>query len=128
MVGGLYTLIPPLPTCQMTNCTWNNPFMGARRLGDQLNRECFKVGRKHVGTLMDRMGIEALYKKPGTSKKHPGHETYPYLLRGLNITRANHVWALDTPYIPMAKGFVYLTAIVDWASPGVLAAKVAITL
>jgi putative transposase len=105
-----------------------HPFMGARMLRDQLNRKGFKVGRKHVGTLMKRMGIEALYRKPGTSKKHPGHEIHPYLLRGLNINRANQVWALDTTYIPMAKGFVYLTAVVDWASRRVLAAKVAITL
>ena len=74
------------------------------------------------------MGMEALYRKPGTSTKHPGHEIYPYLLRGLTINRANQVWALDTTYIPMAKGFVYLTAVVDWASRKVLAAKVAITL
>src|SRR6476659_8910491 len=97
-------------------------------LRDQLNREGFKVGRKHVGTLMGRMGIEALYRKPGTSKKHPGHEIYPYLLRGLAINRANQVWALDTTYIPMAKGFVYLTAVVDWASRRVLAHRVANTL
>ena len=102
--------------------------MGARMLRDQLNREGYDVGRKHVGTLMKRMGIEALYRKPGTSKKHPGHEIYPYLLRSLAIDRANQVWALDTTYIPMAKGFVYLTAVVDWASRRVLAAKVAITL
>ncbi|WP_090960182.1 IS3 family transposase [Nitrosospira sp. Nsp18] len=105
-----------------------HPFMGARMLRDQLNREGYDVGRKHVGTLMKRMGIEALYRKPGTSKKHPGHEIYPYLLRGLAINRANQVWALDTTYIPMAKGFVYLTAVVAWASRRVLAAKVAITL
>jgi len=105
-----------------------HPFMGARMLRDQLNREGYDVGRKHVGTLMKRMGIEALYRKPGTSKKRPGHEIYPYLLRGLAINRANQVWALDTTYIPMAKGFVYLTAVVDWASRRVLAAKVAITL
>lgn len=105
-----------------------HPFMGARMLRDQLNREGFKVGCKHVSTLMARMGMEALYRKPGTSKKHPGHEIYPYLLRGLKINRANQVWALDTTYIPMAKGFVYLTAVVDWASRRVLAAKVAITL
>ncbi len=95
-----------------------HPFMGARMLRDQLNREGYDVGRKHVGTLMKRMGIEALYRKPGTSKKHPGHEIYPYLLRGLTINRANQVWALDTTYIPMAKGFVYLTAVVDWACRG----------
>ena len=93
-----------------------HPFMGARMLRDQLNREGYDVGRKHVGTLMKRMGIEALYRKPGTSKKHPGHEIHPYLLRGLAINRANQVWALDTTYIPMARGFVYLTAVVDWAS------------
>lgn len=105
-----------------------HPFMGARMLRDQLVRKGFKVGRKHVSTLMKRMGIEALYRKPGTSKKHPGHEIHPYRLRGLNINRANQVWALDTTYIPMTKGFVYLTAVVDWASRKVLAAKVAITL
>ena len=104
------------------------PFMGARMLRDQLNREGFDVGRKHVGTLMKRMGVEALYKKPNTSKKHPGHKIYPYLLRDLAIEQANQVWALDTTYIPMTKGFVYLTAVVDWASRKVLASKVAITL
>jgi len=105
-----------------------HPFMGARMLRDQLTRTGHDVGRRHVGTLMKRMGIEALYRKPGTSKKHPGHKVYPYLLRGLTINRANQVWALDTTYIPMARGFVYLVAVVDWASRKVLAAKVAITL
>ena len=105
-----------------------HPFMGARMLRDQLNRMGFKVGRKHVSTLMKKMGIEALYRKPRTSKKHPNHVIYPYLLRGKLINRANQVWALDTTYIPMAKGYVYLTAVVDWASRKVLAAKVAITL
>ena len=104
-----------------------HPFMGARMLRDQLNREGFDVGRKHVGTLMKRMGMAALYRKPGTSTKHPGHDVYPYLLRGLTINRANQVWALDTTYIPMAKGFVYLTAVMDWASRKVLASRVAIT-
>ena len=105
-----------------------HPFMGARMLRDQLNRAGLDVGRKHVGTLMKRMGVEALYRKPGTSKKHPGHKVYPYLLRGLAINQADQVWALDTTYIPMAKGFVYLVAVVDWASRKVLAAKIAITL
>ncbi|WP_407642616.1 IS3 family transposase [Desulfopila aestuarii] len=104
------------------------PFMGARMLRDQLVREEKPVGRSRVGTLMKRMGIEAVYQKPKTSKKHSGHAVYPYLLRGMNISRANQVWALDTTYIPMAKGFVYLTAVVDWASRKMLAAKVAITL
>ena len=105
-----------------------HPFMGARMLRDQLNRSGLAVGRKHVGSLMARMGIAALYRKPGTSKKHPGHKVYPYLLRGLLIERSNQVWALDTTYIPMAKGFVYLTAVVDWVSRKVLASKIAITL
>ena len=105
-----------------------HPFMGARMLRDQLDRAGIKVGRRHVCTVMKRMGIEALYRKPGTSKKRPGHTIYPYLLRGMTINRANQVWALDTTYIRMAKGFVYLTAVVDWASRKVLAAKVAITL
>ncbi len=105
-----------------------HPFMGARMLRDQLNRKGFVVDRKHVSTLMKRMGVEALYKKPNTSKKHPGHKIYPYLLRNLAIDEANQVWALDTTYIPMAKGFAYLTAVVDWASRKVLASKVAITL
>ena len=77
---------------------------------------------------LKRMGMAALYRKPGTSTKHPGHDVYPYLLRGLTINRANQVWALDTTYIPMANGFVYLTAVMDWASRKVLAATVAITL
>ena len=105
-----------------------HPFMGARMLRDQLNRNGIEIGRKHVSTLMKKMGIEALYRKPSTSKKHPNHAIYPYLLRGQIINRANQVWALDTTYIPMAKGYVYLTAVVDWASRKVLAAKVAITL
>ena len=77
---------------------------------------------------MRRMGIEALAPQPGTSKPRPGHKIYPYLLRKLAITRANQVWALDTTYIPMARGFVYLTAVVDVASRQVLAHKLAITL
>lgn len=105
-----------------------HPFMGARMLRDQLVRAGVSVGRRRVGTLMRRMGIEALYRKSGTSKRHPGHTVYPYLLRGMTISRSNQVWALDTTFIRMAKGFVYLTAVVDWASRKVLAAKIAITL
>ena len=106
----------------------DHPFMGARFLRRMLRREGFTVGRRHVGTLMERMGIEALCPQPGTSKAHPGHKIYPYLLRKLAITRSNQVWALDTTYIQMARGFVYLTAVVDVASRKVLAHKVAITL
>ena len=105
-----------------------HPFMGARMLRDQLHRQGVKAGRRHIGTLMQRMGIAALAPQPGTSKRAPGHKIHPYLLRKLPITRANQVWALDTTYIPMARGFVYLTAVVDVASRRVLAHRVAITL
>jgi len=105
-----------------------HPFMGARMLRDQLARQGIHAGRRHIRTLMLRMGIEALAPQPGTSQAAPGHKVYPYLLRKLAITRANQVWALDTTYIPMARGFVYLTAVVDVASRKVLAHKVAITL
>ena len=105
-----------------------HPFMGARMLRDQLERQGIHAGRRHIRTLMLRMGIEALAPQPGTSKRAPGHKIYPYLLRNLAVTRANQVWALDTTYIPMARGFVYLIAVVDVASRMVLAHKVAITL
>jgi putative transposase len=105
-----------------------HPFMGARGLRRQLVRQDIHAGRRHIATLMRRMGIEALAPQPGTSKAQPGHKIYPYLLRKLSITRANQVWALDTTYIPMARGFVYLTAVVDVASRKELAHKVAITL
>ncbi len=105
-----------------------HPFMGARMLRDQLDRLGISVGRRHIGTLMQRMGIAALAPQPGTSKRAPGHKIYPYLLRKLPITRSNQVWALDTTYIPMARGFVYLTAVVDVFSRRVLAHRVAITL
>lgn len=105
-----------------------HPFMGARMLRRALAQEGVQVARRHIGTLMQRMGIEALAPKPGTSKARPGHTIYPYLLRNVAITRANQVWALDTTYIPMAHGFVYLTAVVDVASRRVLAHKLATTL
>jgi putative transposase len=104
------------------------PFAGTRMLVRLLKREAIRVGRKHVGTLMKRMGIEALYCKPNTSRRHAKHKIWPYLLRGMTINRANQVWALDTSYIPMARGFVYLTAVVDWVSRKVLAHRVAITM
>ena len=97
------------------------PFAGARMLRDFLNREGEPVGRKHVATLMRRMGIEAIYRKRNTSRPHPGHPVYPYLLRGLAIDRPNQVWATDVTYIPMAKGFVYLVAVMDWYTRRVLA-------
>ena len=105
-----------------------HPFMGARQLVRQLRRLGFEVGRLHVRTLMLRMGIRAMAPQPGTSKPAPGHKVYPYLLRNVEVVRANQVWALDTTYIPMRQGFVYLTAIVDVASRRVMAHKVATTL
>ncbi len=104
------------------------PFAGSRMLRDLLLAEGFTVGRLHVSTLMKRMGIEALYRKPNTSKPAPGHQVYPYLLRKLPITRPNQVWAMDITYIPMARGFVYLAAVVDWFSRRVLAWRLSITL
>jgi len=105
-----------------------HPFMGARMLRRQLVRVGIYAGRRHIATLMRRMGIEALAPQPGTSQAQPGHKIYPYLLRKLAIVRANQVWALDTTYVAMARGFVYLTAVVDVASRRVLSHKVAITL
>ena len=87
-----------------------------------------KVGRGHVRTLMQKMDIHALYQKPRLSEPHPGHKIYPYLLRGLEITRANHVWVADICYLPMARGFCYLVAIMDWASRRVLAWRLSNTL
>jgi putative transposase len=104
------------------------PFAGSRMLRDLLVAEGLTIGRLHVATLMKRMGIEALYRKPNTSKPAPGHQIYPYLLRKLAITRPNQVWAMDITYIPMARGFVYLAAVVDWFSRRVLAWRLSITL
>ena len=104
------------------------PFAGSRMLRDLLRGEGIAIGREHVRTLMKRMGIEAIYRRPNTSKPAPGHKIYPYLLRNLAIVRPNQVWAMDITYIPMARGFVYLAAVVDWFSRRVLAWRVSITL
>ena len=104
------------------------PFAGARMLRRLLAANGSKVGRRHVKTLMRRMGIEALYRRPRTTKPEPGHKIYPYLLCGLEIVRANQVWAMDITYIPMAKGFVYLAVVLDWFSRRVLAWRVSITM
>jgi len=104
------------------------PFAGSRMLRDILRREGYSIGRKHVGTLMKKVGIEALYKKPNTSRRHPEHGVYPYLLRNMEINRANHVWAADISYIPMKRGFVYLFAVMDWASRRVLSWRLSNTL
>jgi putative transposase len=89
------------------------PFAGSRMLRDLLSHQGLEVGRRHVRTLMRRIGIEALFRKPNTSKPAPGHKIYPYLLRGLAITRPDQVWAMDISYIPLARGFVYLAAVID---------------
>jgi len=104
------------------------PYAGSRMLRDLLDQDGIKVGRKHVATLMKRMSIEALYRKPRTTKKHPQHRVYPYLLRGLVIDRPNQVFAMDITYIPMARGFVYLVAVLDWYSRKVLSWRVSITM
>ena len=102
------------------------PFYGARRMVAVLRRGGFAVNRKRVRRLMQVMGIEAIYQKPNTSRRHPEHKVYPYLLRGMMIERANQVWCADITYIPMAKGFVYLVAVMDWFSRRVLAWRLSI--
>jgi putative transposase len=104
------------------------PFAGSRMLRDLLRGEGVEIGRELVATMMRRMGIEAIYRKPNTSKAALGHKIYPYLLRGLAIERANHVWAMDITYIRMARGFVYLAAVVDWFSRRVLSWRLSITM
>jgi len=104
------------------------PFAGSRMLRDLLRNEGQPVGRKRIRRLMRQMGIEALYRKPNTSRRHAAHPVYPYLLRHLSIERSNYVWATDITYIPMRRGFVYLVAIVDWYSRRVLAWRLSNTL
>ena len=126
----------PQPTCdadlalmrRMDELHLEHPFAGSRMLRDLLNREGVEVGRKHVATLMRRMGIEALYRQPRTSRRDREHPVYPYLLRGMKIEHPNQVWAMDTTYIPMRRGFVYLTVVLDWASRRVLAWRLSISL
>jgi putative transposase len=100
------------------------PSLGSRMLRDLLRLEGISIGRKHVATLMRKMGIAAIYRRSNTSRRHPRHPVYPYLLRNLLIDRPNQVWAADVTYIPMARGFVYLVAIIDWFSRRVLAWRV----
>ena len=132
--GSVYYLPRPVPAADLAfmrridELHLEHPFAGSRMLRDLLAAEGFEVGRKHVATLMKRMGIEALYRRPNTTKPEPGHKIYPYLLRGLAIERPNQVWAMDITYIPMARGFVYLAAVLDWASRRVLAWRLSITM
>jgi putative transposase len=105
-----------------------HPFAGSRMLRDLLNAQGHSVGRRHVATLMKRMGIEAIYRRKNTSRPHPEHQVYPYLLRRLKIDRPNQVWATDITYIPMARGFVYLVAVIDWCTRKVLSWRLSNTL
>ncbi len=113
---------------QLDELHLEHPFMGARMLRDMLNRAGVSIGRRHAATPMKRMGIEAVYRRPDTSKPAPGHKIYPYLLRGLKIEKPNQVWAVDITCIPMARGFVYLAAIAGWASRRVLPHRVPISM
>ena len=104
-----------------------HPFAGSRMLRDLLAADGIKIGRRHVTTLMRKMGMEATYAKPRTSKPEPSHRIYPYLLRGLAIDRPNQVWASDITYIPMVRGFVYLCAVMDWFARRILAWRISNT-
>ena len=124
--GSVYYLPRPVPDADLAimqrldRLHLAYPFAGSRMLRGLLALQGCKIGRRHVKTLMRRMGIEALYRRPRTTKPEPGHKIYPYLLRGMEITRPNQVWAMDITYIPMARGFVYLAVVLDWATRRVL--------
>jgi putative transposase len=132
--GSVYYLPRPVPETDLAimrrldRLHLDHPFAGSRMLRGLLAAEGCKIGRRHVRTLMRRMGIEALYRRPRTTKPEPGHKVYPYLLRGMEITRPNHVWAMDITYIPMARGFVYLAVVLDWFSRRVLSWRLSITM
>jgi putative transposase len=132
--GSVYYLPRSVPTRdlmlmrRMDELHMDYPFAGARMLCGLLNNEGLNVGRKHAATLMKKMGIAALYRRPSTSKPEPGHKIYPYLLRQVKVTRPNQAWAMDISYIPMAKGFVYLAAVIDWFTRRVLAWRLSITM
>jgi putative transposase len=132
--GSVYYLPRPVSTADLAlmrridELHLEFPFAGSRLLRDLLAAEGNKIGRRHVATLMKRMGIEALYRRPRTTKPEPAHKIYPYLLRGMAITRPNQVWAMDITYIPMARGFVYLAVVLDWFSRRVLSWRVSITM
>jgi putative transposase len=113
---------------QLDELHLRHPFAGSRMLRDLLRLHGVAVGRTHVATLMRRMGIEALYRHPRTTQPHPGHRVFPYLLRDLPITLPNQVWAMDLTYIPMRRGFLYLVAVLDWATRRVLAWRLSNTL
>jgi putative transposase len=104
------------------------PYYGARQMARYLRRRGYWVGRKRVRRLMQKMGLMAIYQKPRTSKPHPQHKIYPYLLKGMDITHSNEVWCADVTYIPMRQGFLYLVAIMDWYSRKVLSWRLSNTM
>jgi len=132
--GSVYYQPTPIPEAELAlmrridRLHLEQPYAGSRMLRDLLRLQGVEVGRRHVATLMRRMGIQALYRKPNTSRKHPAHPVFPYALRNLAIERANQVWALDITYIPIARGWVYLVEVLDWHSRRVLAHRVSITM
>jgi putative transposase len=132
--SSVYYLPRPVPAAElavmrrMDELHLEFPFAGSRMLRDLLNQDGIKIGRRRVTTLMKRMGIEAIYRKPNTSKPAPGHKIYPYLLRGMVVDTPDKVWAMDITYVPMACGFVYLAAVVDWFSRRVLSWRLSITM
>ena len=132
--GSVYYLPRPVPDADLAimrrldRLHLEFPFAGSRMLRGLLAAEGCKIGRGHVKTLMRRMGIEALYRRPRTTRPEPGHKIHPYLLRGMEITRPNQVWAMDITYIPMASGFVYLAVVLDWATRRVLSWRLSITM
>jgi putative transposase len=132
--GSVYYLPRPVPEADLAmmrrldRLHLEFPFAGSRMLRGLLVAEGCKIGRRHVKTLMQRMGIEALYRRPRTTKPEPGHTIYPYLLRTMAVTRPNQVWAMDITHIPMARGFVYLAVVLDWFSRRVLSWRLSITM
>ena len=104
------------------------PWYGARQMARHLRRQGYGVSRTRIGRLMRLMGLSAIYQKPNTSKPHPQNKIYPYLLRGMTISKPNQVWCADISYIPMRRGFLYLVAIMDWASRKVLSWRLSNTM
>ena len=132
--GSVYYLPRPVPEADLAimrhldRLHLEFPFAGARMLRALLVAEECKIGRRHVKTLMKRMGIEALYRRPRTTRPELGHKIYPYLLRGMTVPRPNQMWAMDITYIPVARGFVYLAVVLDWFSRRVLSWRLSITM
>jgi putative transposase len=132
--SGLLYVPKPLSACDLQlkrlldEQYLKTPFYGSRRMTVWLKREGYDINRKRTQRLMREMGLEALYPKPNTSVSHPGHRKFPYLLRGLRIDAPNQVWSTDITYIPLAHGFIFLAAVIDWYSRYVLSWEVSLTL